>query len=387
MTKPTALARTQASVWLDLVRGLAALLVCVGHWRNLLFVDFAMLTAHRRVLGALYLVCGCGHQAVVIFFVLSGYLISQSVLRDLGSRRWSWGRYATHRLVRLWVVLLPGLVLGGLWDWLGLHSEMAPGLYHGQLVARMIPDVAFNLTARAFFANVAFLQTIHATVFGSNGPLWSLAYEFWYYAMFPLGLFVVRAGSTLRTRLGCGALLAGIAWFVGMQALIYFPIWLAGVGLGALPLLKLRNAARALATVVYAPILLVSAKWAVVLGMPSTRGGHMVDYALAVATVALLWTMVSAREPASERAWERVSRRLADFSYTLYVGHVPMLVLLSAVFARGVRWVPDARHLLIATGLLALTIAYCYGLAGLTEFRTAAMRRWMEARAWSREGA
>jgi hypothetical protein len=36
--------------------------------------------------------------------------------------------------------------------------------------------------------NAFFLQTIAGPTFGSNGPLWSLAYEWWYYVLFPLVL-------------------------------------------------------------------------------------------------------------------------------------------------------------------------------------------------------
>ena len=39
--------------------------------------------------------------------------------------------------------------------------------------------------------NAFFLQTIVGPTFGSNGPLWSLAYEWWYYVLFPLALGAV----------------------------------------------------------------------------------------------------------------------------------------------------------------------------------------------------
>ena len=108
-------ARTQASVLLDLVRGLAAFLVVISHARNLLFVDYSDLPAHPLWTTVFYTITRAGHQSVVIFFVLSGYLVGGSVLRTVERRTWSWTSYLTHRLVRLWVVLLPGL--------LALHHE------------------------------------------------------------------------------------------------------------------------------------------------------------------------------------------------------------------------------------------------------------------------
>lgn len=41
---------TTASVLLDLLRGLAALLVLFGHWRNLLFIDYPQLTSYKLML-------------------------------------------------------------------------------------------------------------------------------------------------------------------------------------------------------------------------------------------------------------------------------------------------------------------------------------------------
>lgn len=58
---------THASVLLDLLRGLAALLVLGDHWRNLLFIDYRDVTAHRKALFLPYLLTTAGHQAVVIF--------------------------------------------------------------------------------------------------------------------------------------------------------------------------------------------------------------------------------------------------------------------------------------------------------------------------------
>ena len=45
------------------------------------------------------------------FFVLSGFFISASVIKDCRAKRWSWSGYAASRCTRLYVVLLPGLLL------------------------------------------------------------------------------------------------------------------------------------------------------------------------------------------------------------------------------------------------------------------------------------
>src|ERR1700742_1036888 len=117
--------KTYASVFLDLLRGVAALLVCLFHWRYLLFVDYSQITAYRVPLKYFYLVTSTSRQAVIVFFVLSGYLISSSIFRLERRAAWSWRLYLTHRLVRLWIVLFPALLLGFLWDSMGVHLHLA----------------------------------------------------------------------------------------------------------------------------------------------------------------------------------------------------------------------------------------------------------------------
>lgn len=102
-----------ASVLLDLVRGLAALLVLLSHWKVMFFVEYPHIQGTRWWFAVPYVLCDAGHQAVIIFFVLSGYLISGSVIRAFERGTWSWKEYLIHRLTRLWVVLIPGLALGG----------------------------------------------------------------------------------------------------------------------------------------------------------------------------------------------------------------------------------------------------------------------------------
>src|ERR1700722_6088811 len=101
---------TVASVLLDALRGVAALLVCIDHWRYLLFIDYPQLTFHRKLLFLPYAMCTMGHQAVVVFFVLSGYLVGGHVLRARETGRWSWSVYLIQRGVRLWPVLVPAVV-------------------------------------------------------------------------------------------------------------------------------------------------------------------------------------------------------------------------------------------------------------------------------------
>jgi peptidoglycan/LPS O-acetylase OafA/YrhL len=123
---------TMSSVHLDAIRGAAALVVLLGHTRDLFFSSLtaafsapevtAAALPFRRVTGSVTI----GNEAVIIFFVLSGYLVGGSAIRDMRNNRWSWSRYLVQRATRLWIVLLPALLLGVAVDHLGLQLLAGP---------------------------------------------------------------------------------------------------------------------------------------------------------------------------------------------------------------------------------------------------------------------
>jgi peptidoglycan/LPS O-acetylase OafA/YrhL len=369
---PVSFVRTEASVLLDLVRGLAAFLVVIGHARNFFFVDYNELPTHRLWTSVFYLVTKAGHQGVIIFVVLSGYLISGSVFRALERHTWSWPSYLTHRLVRLWVVLLPGLLLCLLIDHLALAHHLAPSLYRVGAANHMSVDVADHLTASIFLRNLFFLGVTLGPVFGSDTALWSLPYEFWYYLLFPLGLFTLTRTTPLGKRIITLALLIAVACFSHIF-LALFPVWLAGSLLAVMPIPTFGPTLRAFATGIYVVIFFASAGF-------ESRLGLVGDYGLTIATFLFLWILLSARKKATQTTRVHAIRGLARFSYTLYVVHTPLLLLLTASIVGESRWIPSPLTFLECTGVIALVMVYACIIASLTEFHTDAVRRWVENR-------
>lgn len=364
---------TVASVLLDALRAVAALLVCLGHWRYFFFIDYPQLPHHRAWFFLPYLMCTMGHQAVIVFFVLSGYLVGGHVLRALDTHQWSWTEYLVHRSVRLWIVLLPALALGGILDFAALHFHLAPALYAGQVANHITFNVHDTLTWKALLGNSLFLQTIATPAFGSNGALWSLANEFWYYLIFPLGLLAVRGPYGIARRILMASACVAICYGVGPGIVSLLPVWLLGALLAILPVWRTTAWMRWLALAIYCPFFAAVSREGITRAFPP-------DYALGLATFALLYVLLGAREPATGRWYERPSRTFAGFSYTLYLVHTPMLMLLTALLAGESRWLPDTKHLAIAFAVLLFVIGYAYVVARATEFRTAHLRAWLTQR-------
>ena len=141
--------------------------------------------------------------------------------------RWSWDRYALNRVTRLYLVLIPGLLLTLFWDTLGLDFFPANPVYTGEprLWSHDFIPVRERLTLEAFTANAFFLQTILAPPLGSNDALWSLSYEFWYYMIFPCLWLAVNAAARGWQR--PVYLLAGLGMmvFAGKIITLHLTIW------------------------------------------------------------------------------------------------------------------------------------------------------------------
>ena len=216
---------TWASVNLDAIRGLAALVVVAGHARGLFFGSVIEPRAapgpiqHLTQINPEHLTIG--HEAVMVFFVLSGYLVGGSVLRQIAANRWSWNDYILKRLVRLWVVLIPVMFIGLGLDVVG-HTFFAGsgslyGIPPGQDYVQANTFSA-RMTFSTLIGNILFLQTILVPTAGTNIPLWSLAYEFWYYMAFPLVAIACDGRSSKKKSLVYLLAALGILLFIGSHA-------------------------------------------------------------------------------------------------------------------------------------------------------------------------
>jgi peptidoglycan/LPS O-acetylase OafA/YrhL len=362
----------RTSVHLDLIRGVSALAVMLYHLRGLFFVDYEFL-AHRTFLNsALYAVTGFGHQAVMVFFVLSGYFIGTSVMESVGKQQWSWRTYLVSRITRLQLVLFPSLVLGAIWDQIGMRIPQAATLYYDALYKFYVPSVALRSTVPIFFWNFFFLQSVVSPVFGSNGPLWSLSYEFWYYIIFPALILATAAWAGTRIRILYVAVALFLLWFVGPQIRFYFLIWLAGVLVGRLQrITKFKSSA---------PWLPLSAGLIFIGALAWSRTHRlssdlMTDYIVGFWFALWLYTLLLGSREDASLAYTYGAKKLAGFSYTLYLTHFPALLLLRGLLNPQGNWQPDPRHLAYGLGIGLLMLAYAFGVAEVTEARTASVRR------------
>lgn len=349
---------------LDALRGLAALGVVVGHARSFTLVPYADAQDHSLAVKVLYGIGSLGHVCVIVFFALSGFLVGGSALSAMTSGRFTWRDYAAARLSRLWTVLVPALLLTALLDATG--ALLAPpgayaGSFHAIVASGPSPAAPASYSAATLVGNLFFLQTILVPVYGSNGPLWSLANEAWYYIAFPLVAYgFLAAGNRLG---GVVSITAGAA----ILLLLPFPVvvlgipWVAGAFAALLP-----PQARPLRAALSSGF--IAAALAYALATRTLAADAVLGCAVALALPGL------AVLPAVEGVYARAAKVLSEISFTLYAVHFPLMALLWFSFMAPLQHQAGAAAvaqmaLLIVSALLYATLVWmCF------ERRTARVR-------------
>jgi peptidoglycan/LPS O-acetylase OafA/YrhL len=186
------------SIYLDLVRFVAAILVFMHHIADERF------TARTLTWIGIF-----GEDAVMMFFVLSGYVIAYVAAEKENTAL----EYFVSRLARLYSVAVPALILTVLFDFIGKKADMS--LYEGRgndsypLIRTLI---SLSFTNQLWFFDVRYF---------SNIPYWSISYEFWYYVLFGAAIFTAGIWRW--------AIMLGLVLMIGPLILLLAPVWILGV--------------------------------------------------------------------------------------------------------------------------------------------------------------
>jgi peptidoglycan/LPS O-acetylase OafA/YrhL len=365
---------SKASVFLDVIRGGAAILVAVGHARFLLLEDAASLPSMGTPQMVFYFLTTLGPTAVMIFFVLSGFLVGGRVWTTISENGWNWKEYAIARISRLYVVLIPAIVIGVPLDLLGSHFLGWTAPYRVPDYGSMLPEsVRGAITPTIIAGNAIFLQEILVPTVGSNHPLWSLTNEGWYYAIFPLMVLLFARLSHLKKAIVVAFLLAAFA-FLPFSISLLGLVWLMGAGVALLPRLRRPTWLIALSSVALLGFLLgTSAKFIQVPG--AAYAGYVSAYVVGSLVSLCLFGSLCLLDGPAPTVLAKPAGFFSKISYTLYLVHTPMMVVLAALIVRdGERLAPTLASCGLVLGLLALSIVYAYVLWLIFERNTAAVR-------------
>ncbi len=346
---------------MDAMRCILAVVVAFAHAWYLLIEDYRGQASIAASVG--YFLAGYAHASVILFFVLSGFWIARSVDGRMGD--WHWSSYLIDRLARLLVVLVPALAIGGALDTVGLYALESSTHLGATETYVLRKDVADALGWRVLLGNILFLQGIVVAPFGTNGPLWSLAYEFWFYIWFP-----AIAISWRRRRPSIVLLAIGLAWIAPVM-MIGFGCWLCGAALHRATKTHLIDLRR----------IPIGGIWLVIAGgillailiVVRIVGLEGLELALA-GTFALFLYILLRTDPKTPRWLGPLSTYGAKASFSLYALHFPIIAFMAALLLDAERLPPTGANIALVGAALASTIFACGLFAALTERHTAGVR-------------
>jgi len=352
------------SLILDVIRFLAALLVFFHHAAIGKFGS-----------GLPYHFIATDREPVILFFVLSGFVIAYSA----ETKDRTPATYALNRFARLYSVVLPALILTALLEPLG--SWLAPQLYADHwadpvTLANVGRPLGLQLVATGLYLNEIWWWDVWPSV---NSPFWSLGYEAVYYLLYALALW---GGRYRWAWVGLTALAAG------PKILLLLPLWLLGVAtyhaikadkLTRLPGYLVSMAA-VLAYVLFIGLGLKTALDGFVLGlgpntdlMLSNSVEFLSNYVTGVLFSALLVGLAAIAQDFAAPLYrlQKPIRAAAGLTFALYLFHYPLVYALRAiVLATGLeRFSP-----IIVTGGTLVIVAL---LAPVTEAQKGTLRRLM----------
>ncbi len=345
------------------VRGVAAAVVLFSHVVQLHFLRFIGLGTPLHQVSSI-----ASEYAVVVFFILSGYLITHTLEANIernGKLRLD--VYAAARIARLYPPFLyaigVSLAVFLVMDIFGLPGRGGPLLLPGDFyAAREIVHLSLGEIKQAVFLLQGMLEI--------NGPLWSLYIEAKLYVLFACALALFTSGRGIAQKL----ILAVIFFYVAKAGVEFNPgfagyaaVWLTGSlayyvwnGRGG----RLNRVL--LCGGLIALIVLVEGWRAQQLG---TSPWIVARDVLVAAGIAWLLFKLRIGIPAG--------KRLADCSYSLYATHFPVLLLAQSLLIS-----TNSTSVTAAVGVAVISTVASVGVAligGAIEEKKAVVQSWILA--------
>jgi peptidoglycan/LPS O-acetylase OafA/YrhL len=308
-----------------------------------------------------------GQDFVIVFFVLSGFVIAYVTDKKKDA---SLKRYLFDRFTRLYSVVIPALILTYISDSIG-QKVFSQDLYNG-----LINE---NYLSIRYLLNLSFFQESWtlSTRPGTNGPFWSLAYEFWFYMAFGIWFYI----KNIKFR---SIFLILIMALTGYKIWILFPCWLLGVATYYMSKKQWLNQSIAFTTCLISMGILVAVlnQWA---SLPTWKifpagnaplfysSNFLHDYILAGILAIFIYSFTHLKFNKSvPTILSNFIKRYANSTFSLYLYHFPLLVLVASIIQYFEIRISHAYQLwLVALSVLLII----YPLSAATEKRLPDLRK------------
>jgi peptidoglycan/LPS O-acetylase OafA/YrhL len=319
------LSRNPSVVLLYHLRWLAAAAVAVSHIRQNFIAGNAQEAHHGILATVVFLVSDFGGAAVMIFFVLSGFLVGGKAL-DLfqsSSVAQEWPHFLIDRFSRTFVVLWPALALaGGAALLLHIIAPDAPFMTNPHWGPALYRPINGDISVQSWLGAAALVNGLASPMLQINGPLWSLAFE-WFYYIAALALIlgirgVFSAGAVAI--MVYAVILFGLGLIFNSDMIVWTLVWIMGMASRfAFDRGVLRGTWLRIGSLVLLLTVLVE--------------HHIHDVSNLLIGLATA-VVIANRDWASWKMGAAWGEKLAGFSYSFYLTHFPITVAILGILYR-----------------------------------------------------
>jgi peptidoglycan/LPS O-acetylase OafA/YrhL len=313
--------------WKESDRGIAAMVVAIAHAYTLfIYPHLGPEDLLGKILGI------AAHQAVMIFFVVSGYLITISILNNIQKNkgRFNFAQYLISRLARIYPPLI-FVIAVTIFFWAAI------GFFH---LHGFSPNLPFGIgdfeSSRTVFilalSDIKNAVLMRNGMLDVNGPLWSLCIEWRIYIVAGvLALFITTSKIFIKVLFAIlfGYVFKGL-WDVNEHAMFYLLVWLLGSIFALAPslhaLLLVKYRAWVLMT-----LLMVVVAWGINNSSMFISGGNKFGFFENIfqLLICIIWSFfIIPDRPMRQSVLKRASIWLGHLSYSLYILHFPIMLFI-----------------------------------------------------------
>lgn len=303
----------------DSSRGLLALLVVIAHIVQVVWCPVIGLGVLSTLMSTV------ANVSVVIFFFLSGVLITYSATNLTDTVGFNYKRFFVNRLTRIYPTLIFSLLL------VFVLVKLFPFFNGGSIDIKKLPADVYLVRDNYFVTTFQIAKTITlliTNIINVNGPMWSLFIEWWLYisAMF-LFIAIDKIGKQVWIR--CLSFIIGLLPLIyiyrcfHVSGLFYIAIWFLGAAFTLVIYNKKMIKTSLLISAALITIIIILIKGLVILNINKADPLYFGVVQLLCSALYLNFFM--------DLKFLKSFRFFAPFSYTLYLIHFPIVLFIFAV--------------------------------------------------------
>ncbi len=381
-----------SSVFLDFVRFLAVQLVLIGHvswFFDAQFNELFQVTKYPRLLFL-------ANLGVILFFILSGMLISNTVFRKMKSKDYNFKIYFIDRFSRIYsghavhlvIILVLSLILirVNLEHYVRFFGELKSLNIVGFMGNLLMLQQVYPFDLINYYIQLIGFSPISLSIptFGNAFQLWTLGIEWWLYLFFGWFVLGLKKYSPISPKFFLPLLFFSILpikflvflgnnlieiWFLGVLATLV----LYSGKIVSLPIHFPKKNLYKQAVLILALLAFLRLRHLIKTGTDLYTGDILLPVLITILFIFVILLLNENQQPKIDKSIAIAVKFAAGYSYTLYLVHFSVI---SLIFAFGLPWSKLILGVIaiLSSNFLAIAIAY------YTEMRHRAFRLWIKKR-------